>query len=82
MHELKCWPESYRAISAETKTHEVRKFDRDFKVGDLILLREWEPSTSKYTGWSMVVKITYITPPGKFGLPDDVGVLSITRTLP
>ncbi len=41
VHELKTWPESFRAVRAGAKTHEVRKNDRDFRVGDVLVLWEW-----------------------------------------
>jgi hypothetical protein len=40
---LKCWPESFRALSSGAKKHEVRKDDRGFMVGDYLRLDEWEP---------------------------------------
>lgn len=43
VHRLKAWPEFYTALAAGTKTFEFRPNDRDFKVGDLLLLQEWRP---------------------------------------
>ena len=42
-HELKIWPEYYKAINDKIKKFEIRKNDRNFKVGDQIVLREFEP---------------------------------------
>ena len=42
-HELKVWPEFYKALENKTKQFEVRKNDRDFKVGDNLILLEFEP---------------------------------------
>ena len=42
-HELKVWSEFYDKISSKSKQFEVRKNDRDFKVGDTLILREFIP---------------------------------------
>lgn len=50
-HELKTWPESFEAIVRGEKRHEVRKADREFAVGDELVLREFVPcKTCKGTG--------------------------------
>ena len=84
-HELKCWPEPFAAVLDGSKSHEVRKFDRDYKVGDVLVLREWRRdlpgpggAAGNFTGRAIRVGITHVTPPGQFHLPPDVGVLSIT----
>jgi hypothetical protein len=44
IHELKTWPESYRALVDGVKTHEVRSTqDRQFNAGDQLLLHEFIP---------------------------------------
>lgn len=48
-HDLKCWPPFFDEVERGTKPFELRKHDRDFKVGDTLLLREFVPSTG-YTG--------------------------------
>lgn len=60
IHELKIFPEYYRAVLERRKTFEVRKNDRDFKVGDAVALREYDPYTDKYTGRIWYGDITYI----------------------
>ncbi|HHL0747950.1 TPA: DUF3850 domain-containing protein, partial [Streptococcus agalactiae] len=42
-HLLNCYPEYFEAIMDGTKTFECRYNDRDFKVGDELLLREYDP---------------------------------------
>ena len=59
-HELKIWPEYYNAILDGRKKFELRKADRNFKVGDYIHLKEWEPLNEKYTEREALVRITYI----------------------
>lgn len=60
-HELKSWVGLFEPILKGEKTHDLRVMDRDYKVGDFCLLREYEPVTCKYTGRLALVKITYIT---------------------
>ncbi len=42
-HYLKCWPEIFDAVGACRKTFEVRKNDRGYQTGDLLVLRKWSP---------------------------------------
>ncbi|KIL42188.1 hypothetical protein SD70_02630 [Gordoniibacillus kamchatkensis] len=59
MHELKTGPGYYREVASGRKKFEVRKNDRDFKVGDLLWLREYDPATG-YTGEETGRFIVYI----------------------
>ncbi|EKE9396609.1 DUF3850 domain-containing protein, partial [Listeria monocytogenes] len=42
VHELKILPEYYEDIVAGRKTFEIRKNDRDFQVGDYLILKEFK----------------------------------------
>lgn len=75
-HKLKTWPIPFDAVRTGVKTHEVRRTDRDFAVGDVLVLEEWDPSIKGYTGRQLTVAVAYITPPGYFGLLADVCVMS------
>lgn len=59
IHNLKILPEYFEAVVRGEKTFEIRKNNRDFKVGDLIFLLEWngEEFTDRYA----MRLITYIT---------------------
>lgn len=54
IHDLKCWPEFFLPLKERTKEFELRKNDRDFTVGDYLLIREFDPSMlddcGDYTG--------------------------------
>jgi Domain of unknown function (DUF3850) len=76
-HELKVDPERLAEIIAGTKTHEIRVFDREFKVGNTLKLNEYDRSANEYTGQLAIVKVTNITAPGSYGLPANLGVMSI-----
>lgn len=58
-HELKILPEYYRAIIEGQKTFEIRNNDRNFQVGDYLILKEF--NDEKYTRQWVAVKVTYIT---------------------
>ena len=78
MHELKIWPEAFQAVLDGIKRYEIRKSDRDFHVGDTLFLREWEPTQEKYSGRDLYVKVTYMTSPGEWGMPENLCVMSIS----
>lgn len=58
-HELKCWPEYFRAIKRGVKTFEIRRNDRDFKTGDILILEEWDPDEEEYTGDQITAFVKY-----------------------
>ena len=59
-HKLKTLPKFFRVIEDGQKTFEIRKNNRNFTVGDTVILQEF--STSKgYTGRQLLVTITYVT---------------------
>lgn len=61
-HKVKCWPQFFDPILSGEKSHDVRRADdRDFRVGDLLRLQEFDPKTNRYSGRELTVKITYIT---------------------
>jgi Domain of unknown function (DUF3850) len=64
-HRVKSWPQFFEAILSGEKTHELRRMDdRDFRVGDVLLLQEFDPKTKRYTGHELKTMITYITSVG------------------
>lgn len=48
VHRLKCLTEHFQAQAEGVKNYEIRVMDRDFKVGDEILLVEVEPGNLKH----------------------------------
>jgi hypothetical protein len=60
-HIMKSWVGLFEPLSLGLKKHEFRVMDRDFRVGDLCRIREFEPVARKYTGRYLEYEITYIT---------------------
>jgi hypothetical protein len=77
VHELKTWPEFFSAILDGRKPFEIRENDRDFDVGDVLHLREWEPDRCAYTGRETRVRVTYFVGRGAWGLPPNLCVMGI-----
>ena len=80
LHELKTWPEYYQPLEDDIKRFEWRKDDRNFEVGDLLLLREWTSNNCSYTGRQQLVYVDYMM--GKrneFGIHDEYVLMSIRK---
>ena len=59
-HILKILPQYYADINKGIKTFEIRKNDRDYRVGDTLLLCEWNTEQKNFTGNSIRKEVTYI----------------------
>ena len=57
---LKSEPEYFKQIIAGEKTFEVRRNDRNYQVGQDIILQEYDPTNKAYTGAEWHGKITHI----------------------
>jgi hypothetical protein len=60
IHKLKTLQPFYDEVDLGGKTFEVRKNDRNFKVGDFMVLQEWILEGNFYTGKEIKTIITYI----------------------
>lgn len=58
IHDLKILPEYFSPVVAGIKTYEYRFNDRDYSVGDMLILREFKDG--KYTGQQITVTVTHI----------------------
>lgn len=85
-HELKSDPGQFECVKAGIKTHELRKNDRAYEVGDTVTLRKTEHSgvlmsqgdPLLYTGDELTRTITYITYPLPWmGLKEGWVILSL-----
>lgn len=57
IHELKIEPAYFNVVHNGDKSFEVRKKDRNYKVGDYLALNEYNGG---YTGRTALVKVKYI----------------------
>ena len=89
-HILKTWSNAWRAVESGVKSFEYRRDDRGFKVGDVLVLRQWDPakrqcnlrplsgSTALSDYIDLRVRVTFILR-GLHGVPDGYCVMSIER---
>ena len=74
-HDLKILPQYFEAVIKGRKKFELRKNDRDFKVGDIFVLREWKDG--EYTGRYCVGSIGYVLQNcSEYGLKDGYCIFS------
>lgn len=67
-HELKIYPKYFEAILDGKKTFEIRKNNRNFHVGDSIVLREFD--NIKYSGREIHATIKYMLDDTFIGLKE------------
>lgn len=73
IHDLKILSEYYHAVKNGSKTFEIRKNDRKFKVGDIVVLKEFDGKS--YVKSDPIIKtIKYIT---NYNQADDFVVFSM-----
>ena len=60
-HVLKSWPRFFQQLLEGNRTHELRRNDRDYRIGDRMELREFDPKADAYTGRICCIEITSIT---------------------
>lgn len=88
-HVLKTWPEEFQAVVDGAKTFDYRRNDRDFRVGDALVLHEWDHRTARdfpgvgggtirgaYTGRKLRARVSYMLQ-GQFGVPEGFAVLAL-----
>lgn len=78
-HQLKTWPDHFRAVMSGKKTLEIRRDDREprFAEGDVLHLCEWDPASGEYTSAELRRRVTHVLPGGQFGLAEGFVALSI-----
>lgn len=68
-HDLKTRPKYFQPLWDRRKNFEVRRNDREFRAGDILHLREWDPGQpvdpdaskdARYTDRSIHAVVTYV----------------------
>ncbi len=57
-HSLKTWPGPFSAVLDGTKTFELRQDDRAYAVGDILILKEYDPSKECSSPWLCVCRFS------------------------
>lgn len=78
IHDLKIWPQYFQDVQSLIKPFEYRNDDRDFKVGDILNLREYDQHHTQYTGRVVQREISYKLDGGAFELPAHKCILGFT----
>lgn len=78
-HKLKTLAVYYDAVARGDKTFEVRRNDRAFQKGDILVLEKWKDETYRdFSNASMRFRITYLLQGGQFGIEPGFCILGIT----
>lgn len=56
----KVWPEYFKKIKSGDKNFELRLADFICKKGDILILKEYNPKTKKFTGHEISKKVKYV----------------------
>ena len=81
IHELKTNRPHFGLIRDGLKCWELRRNDRGFEVGDLLWLREYDPTENDYTDRTQLVEIMRVTADFDVteGLPASFVIMDIER---
>lgn len=76
-HKLKTWQPYFSDVMSGIKRFEVRKDDRNFNIGDILLLEEYNQELQQLTGRQCSVVVMYKLSGGSFGIEKGYCVLGI-----
>ncbi len=77
-HELKTWPAYFKYVKSGSKPFELRKDDRNYKVGDRLILKEYDALEEQYSGDFVIVTVSYILRNASpFGLQEGFVILGL-----
>ncbi|QYC51754.1 putative activating signal cointegrator protein [Proteus phage vB_PmiS_PM-CJR] len=60
MHRIKIYPLYFRQVCSGMKKAELRINDRNYQIGELVIMKEYDPDTKSYTGNFVTVEITMV----------------------
>ena len=76
-HILKTHMDPFAAVWNERKTAEFRRNDRDFQVGDFLILREYDHEKDEYPGREIEARVTHVARGPSFGIPEGFAMISM-----
>ena len=81
VHELKILPKYFDKVLSGEKTFEIRIDDRNYTLGDTLVLNEF--FEQRYTGKKIAVEVLYVLRHEDFpeGIPEGYVVLSIKKAM-
>lgn len=88
IHELKCLTSYFLRLKDGSKKFEIRENDRNFKIGDQLILKEFipkdywdpeEPKEDEYTGEILHREITYVLSGDVPGLLNGYAILGLSK---
>ncbi len=59
-HELKTTAPHFDHVRSGAKRAEIRRDDRGFAVGDVLVLREYDPASCSYSGREVIATVTHV----------------------
>ena len=77
VHEIKCREPYFREVRCGRKTFEVRKNDRGYQDGDVLILRAWDVDAGFLPADPVVCRVTYMLNGGQFGIEQGNCILGI-----
>lgn len=85
IHKLKILPQYFETVKEGAKTFEIRKDDRDYKVGDTLILKEYRPLLNienRFSGEEIKKEISYVLKDcSDYGLEDGYCILGLKEPL-
>lgn len=86
-HELKLLTKYFNDVESGLKTFELRQNDRDFQLGDILILKDYYQCDTDYkdgiytpphyTNKQIEKKVVYILEGGKYGLQEGYVILGL-----
>ena len=77
IHELKTHTKYFQAVCYGGKNFEVRKNDRNYKVKDLLHLKNYCPIKKEYGFGYVIAEVEYILQGGNFGIEEGFVVMGL-----
>lgn len=76
-HTLKVLAPYFDPLRSGEKTFEVRRDDRGFQKGDILVLQRWDQAGVRFTGMAVKKEVTYILTGGQFGIESGYVIMGL-----